>query len=691
MIPILLDDSKAITSLVSDKTNGVGRLSECTSCIVTEALNGAYTTELKYPMTANHFKDIHIGGLIKMTVNETDVPQIFRIDDESKEMNGMVTYSLNHISYDLSKTSVLPFSATGCTAACNGLISNMATATPFTMSTDIVNASSVFKNAKPQSMRALIGGQEGSMLDTFGGELKWDNLRVSLLAHRGTDKSNLIRIAYGKNLTNVKQEKSIENTYTAVMPYASDDSGNVVTGDIQTITAVTYPKVLNVDLSDKFKDTEGNAIAITKPLLAQYAQDYIKANDVGKPSVNIDVSYASMKELGLPQLENVSLGDTVTVQYKQLGIDVSAKVISVKWNVLLDRVEEVEIGDAKSHLEDTIYSETDKKTEQASSYISQQVALFSELISNGLGLFTTKVQKTGGGTQFYLHNKPLLKDSNIQYTINSAGFAISKDYGATWSAGIDSDGNAVFNALAANTIKALSISAGTIDGSMITGSTFKTTNDNGKNGLIIKNQDIKVYSYEGNGEFIGTLGSRRFTNAPDNGDLAGKNIIAITADYDNFASLSYLNSSEASALSTSAIIVGGNIPTGKGIKEGTHIILNSKTALKSSLDLYKVENDGSKTFCGKIGSTSAGDFLLATAIGKTMQIGTYDYQNDKWNAAIQISGDGSKTVSCSNGVNYGPAVVSTGVNGGDGIHKIAIGWTGSQLDFFVDNNFVGKL
>lgn len=691
MIPILLDDSKALTSLVSDKTNGVGRLSECTSCIVTEERNGAYTAELKYPVSGKHFRDIHIGGLIKMSVNETDTPQIFRIADESKEMNGMVTYNLNHISYDLSKTSVLPFSATGCTAACNGLISNMATATPFTIGTDIDNTSSVFKNSKPQSMRALIGGQDGSMLDTFGGELKWDNLTVSLLANRGTDKSKLFRIAYGKNLTNAKQEKSIENTYTAVMPYATDSDGNCTHGDVQTITESAYPKVLNLDLSSDFTDSNGNATTITVALLNQYAQKYIKDNDVGSPTVTVDVSYASMKDLGLPQLETIALCDTVTVQYKKLGIDVSAKVNTLKWNTLLDRVEEIELGDAKSHLEDTIYSETGKKTEQASSYISQQVALFSELISNGLGLFTTKVQKTGGGTQFYLHNKPLLKDSNIQYTINSAGFAISKDYGATWSAGIDSDGNAVFNALAANTIKALSISAGTIDGSMITGSTFKTTNDNGKNGLIIKNQDIKVYSYEGNGEFIGTLGSRRFTNAPDNGDLAGKNIIAITADYDNFASLSYLNSSEASALSTSAIIVGGNIPTGKGIKEGTHIILNSKTALKSSLDLYKVENDGSKTFCGKIGSTSAGDFLLATAIGKTMKIGTYDYQNDKWNAAIQISGDGSKTVSCSNGVNYGPAVVSTGVKGGDGIHKIAIGWTGSQLNFYVDNNFVGHL
>lgn len=646
MIPILLDDSKALTSLVSDKTNGLGRLPECTSCIVTEERNGAYTAELKYPVSGKHFRDIHIGGLIKMSVNETDTPQIFRIADESKEMNGMVTYNLNHISYDLSKTSVLPFSSTGCTAACNGLISNMATATPFTMTTDITNTSSVFKNTKPQSMRALIGGQEGSMLDTFGGELEWDNLIVSLLAHRGTDKSKLIRIAYGKNLTSVKQEKSIENTYTAVLPYASDDNGNVVTGDIQTITTATYPKVLNVDLSDKFKDAEGNATAITKPLLAQYAQEYIKANDVGKPSVNIDVSYASMKELGLPQLENVSLCDTLTVQYKQLGIDVSAKAISVKWNTLLDRVEEVELGDAKSHLEDTIYSETDKKTEQASSYISQQVALFSELISNGLGLFTTKVAKTGGGTQFYLHNKPLLKDSNIQYTINSAGFAISKDYGATWSAGIDSDGNAVFNALAANTIKALSISAGTITGGTITGTTVNgsvlTFGDSDSNRITVKDSKL------------GSNGGMIFTG---NGDLT---------------------------VSTATVGITGNGGT-DGIqelqlvgKDGTGTTRNTIVFTDDAFTLQRSKEDGTFSVISRMRAnglfeTFCNEFSVATG------------------SKYSIHCTSDHIVSLNNGVNYGPAVVSTGVNGGDGIHKIAIGWTGSQLNFYVDNTFVGHL
>lgn len=64
--------------------------------------------------------------------------------------------------------------------------------------------------------------------------------------------------------------------------------------------------------------------------------------------------------------------------------------------------------------------------------------------------------------KWYLHNKPARIDSQYQWTVNASGFAVSSDYGATWSAGFDAEGNAVFNSLAANIIKAMQIYAGTL-------------------------------------------------------------------------------------------------------------------------------------------------------------------------------------------------------------------------------------
>ena len=46
MIPILYDYAERKFT-----TNGIGRLSDCISCTVTEERNGIYECEFKYPIT----------------------------------------------------------------------------------------------------------------------------------------------------------------------------------------------------------------------------------------------------------------------------------------------------------------------------------------------------------------------------------------------------------------------------------------------------------------------------------------------------------------------------------------------------------------------------------------------------------------------------------------------------------------
>ncbi|MEE1165031.1 MAG: hypothetical protein UHU21_15225, partial [Lachnospiraceae bacterium] len=75
MIPILMDHSKTLTTLASDNSNGLGVLSECTSCIVKEERNGAFTLELKLPQNAKHFSEVAVGGVIKAKAREAGDPQ----------------------------------------------------------------------------------------------------------------------------------------------------------------------------------------------------------------------------------------------------------------------------------------------------------------------------------------------------------------------------------------------------------------------------------------------------------------------------------------------------------------------------------------------------------------------------------------------------------------------------------------
>lgn len=481
MIPYLLDETKTLQELAADRTNGLGALPECIEATVTQERNGAFTFRMRVPMSAKRYSEIKIGGIIKAKVDDESDLQMFRISKISKPISGIVTVDANHISYDLGKTSVLPFQTVGAAATMAQLKARMIGGTAFSLSTDINNPSSAFSNTKPQSLRALLGGQQGSVLDVFGGEFVFDNLQVILKAHRGNTTG--IELRYGKNITDLKQDENIENTYTAVMPYAIDSTGNAVVGALQFVTEDAEPKILNLDLSSSFQTTEAQAITVDR--LNELAQAYIQNNNIGVPKTSITVSFINLAQTeeykDIAPLERVRLCDTVTVNYEKLGVSATAKVVRYEYNVLTERYNSIDIGDVRSNLASTIagiaQSSAGDAVQNAQGYLDGTISAFTDLIANGLGLFVTKeaVGETGG-VKIYLHNKPTRSESQYQWTINASGFAVSTDYGETWSAGIDAEGNAIFNSIAANQINAMEINGSTITGSVINGSQFNSEN-----------------------------------------------------------------------------------------------------------------------------------------------------------------------------------------------------------------------
>ena len=386
MIPILYSKAETVTQLVADKTNGVGRLADATSCKVQEDRNGAFTLSMTYPISGIHYADIVIGGCIKAKPNELADPQLFRIYHISKPLNGMVTIDAQHLSYDLSKAVVKPFSAKGITTVTSGMISNMIGGIGFSFSSDINNGDSQFTNDHPQSFRALLGGQEGSVLDVFGGEYEFNNEKVILHAHRGSDNGVVIR--YGKNLTSVQQDENIESTYTAVYPYVLNSDQETIAGDLQTVVSTSEPKILALDLSSEFKEEDGTPTAAQ---INAKAQEYIKANNIGVPKVSLDVSFVQLwqtqeyKEIA--PLERVSLCDTVTVKYEKLGVDAKAKVITTVYDVLAERYDSITLGDAKSSLASTIAAAPDRNEiqKQASSDLERAVTRATNLITGQKG------------------------------------------------------------------------------------------------------------------------------------------------------------------------------------------------------------------------------------------------------------------------------------------------------------------
>lgn len=381
--------------------NGLGALRDCISCVVTEERNGSYELEMQYPITGQHYGSIALRGLICATPNPYADAQYFRIYKISRPINGQVTINAQHISYDLSGIPVKPFTAASATAALAGLKSNAADTCDFDFWTD-KSVSSTFTVSVPSSLRSLLGGTEGSILDTYGGEYEWDNRTIKLHTHRGSDRGVTIR--YGKNLTDLKQDENCASVYTGVYPYWTDSEGNLT--QISNTPIVNVPdstfdfsRILLLDLSEKFES------APTEAQLKSAALSYISANSIGVPKVNLTLSFAQLEQTeeykGKALLERVSLCDTVHVSFSRLGVDATSKVIKTAYNVLLDRYDSVELGDARSSLANTVadigknVQETVNKTR---SDLEKAIDRATQLITGNLGGYVMMHSSTGGDT-----------------------------------------------------------------------------------------------------------------------------------------------------------------------------------------------------------------------------------------------------------------------------------------------------
>ena len=427
-------DEEAFTS------NGLGALPDAASCTVTEERNGGYEVEMEYPLTGSHFSDIQKRRILYVKPNPYDDPQPFRIYSITKPINGIVTVHAAHLSYDTSGSIVklFPADAGSASAAMSYLKNFSVPSTPFTFFTN-VGKSGTMSVPKPSSIRSLLGGSDGSILDTFGGEYLFDKWNISLLESRGSNRGVTIR--YGKNMTDLEQEENDTDFYTGVYPfwYSESEDGGLVTlsandGIVNAPGNYDFVKIMPLDLSSEdfgkeTTDSEGYTTTIEKPTEAELlaaAQKYIANNKIGIPKVSLDVSFVMLAQTeeykDFARLETVKLCDTVTVEFEKLGVKTTAKCIKTVYNVLTDKYDSIELGEPKSSLAETV-SNQGTLIEEASdkSYMERAIQNATDLIMSGkLGGYVTVTKN-----EIYIaDNKDLDKAVKV-WRWNSGGLGYS--------------------------------------------------------------------------------------------------------------------------------------------------------------------------------------------------------------------------------------------------------------------------
>lgn len=496
--------------------NGIGVLSSCVSCEVTEEANGAFELIAQYPMDGIHFSHISERSIIKAKVDQFREPQLFRVYGIRKQMSGIVTIFAQHISYDLSGIPAKPFSAANAYLAMEGLKNNAVVDCPFAFWTDLQTTAN-FSSVVPSSIKSLLGGKEGSILDVYGGEFEFDNYKVKLHAHRGENRG--VSIRYGKNLTNIQQDQNCSNVVTGIYPYwFSETEDETILVELpekilETTGQKDFVRVVALDLTAEFEERP------TIEQLRNAANKYIKEHELGIPIVSLSVSYAQLDKSGeykhLALLERVGLFDTVNVEFPALGVSATAKAVRTVYNVLAERVEMVSLGSVRTNIADTIVVQQ-KQIEKAPSKVFVKTAIES-LTHNILGAKGGSVRfldEDGDGEPdtLYIADDPDPEIAETVWRFNYEGWGASQNgyngpfqIGATLSDGIvanfitagelDADKIDVVN------LNARSVSAGSLmskDGSTyfdLDNDTIVSEDETGK--TEIKGGNIIVYDSYG--------------------------------------------------------------------------------------------------------------------------------------------------------------------------------------------------
>ena len=360
MIPILYEkDETEFTS------NGLGRLRDCISCTCVEERNSIYEVNFEYPVTGAHYDEIKVGRIIGVTHDDSGDIQPFDIVSYTKPIDGVVSFHCVHISYRLCYIATELYTSMAIGSLADALyyikLMSMPSNNPFEFWTDKDSTGYLgCTYGIPHSIRSMLGGVEGSILDSYGGEYEWDGWTVKLWSARGQVRDFAIR--YGVNMLAYDEEYDIQGTYSSCVPYWTDGvahkSAPVVRSNGSTITG--RGECVPLDLSDKFEEMP------TESELRDVALAYMNTNNTFLPKQTIQVEFVRLQDMGeeysaYENLLECNLCDTITVIYPDYNGSAEYKIVKTVWDVLRDRYESMELGELSVTLAEALGVSSEKE------------------------------------------------------------------------------------------------------------------------------------------------------------------------------------------------------------------------------------------------------------------------------------------------------------------------------------------
>lgn len=428
--------------------NGYGFLNDCLTAKITEVLNGECSLYLEFPLNAKMSDYLVEQNIIKAKTSDGDY-QLFRIYRVDKDFDNIYVYA-NHISYDLILNMLIDVYPQNkiCNDFGQWLLNNTQYNTSFSFYSDI-SASASARYVRKNPIEAILGDEDNSMINLFGGELKRDNFTLKLLANRGNN--NKVKLMVGKNITAIKTYVDVSNLYTRIMPVGFD--GLLLPEkfiDSPLINNYPSPRIAKIEFEDIKYDPESEEEGVYTNIEDAYqalrdAVQVLLNDGIDKPVISIKVNWLELSKTEqyknrYAAFEKVGLADTITASI--LGIDYTTKVVKTIYNVLTDTIESFEIGTLQRNIVNAInFTQKEVDNINPASILDDAKNNATNLINNALTGYIYLDYETGN---LYImdNSDPAHAQKVWRWNLNGLGYS-STGINGTYGIAMTMDGGIV--------------------------------------------------------------------------------------------------------------------------------------------------------------------------------------------------------------------------------------------------------
>lgn len=333
-------------------------------------INGSWLYTLSHPTdNRGRWKYIEAGGVIKAP--SFNGQQYFRIKAVNKD-EAVIKAEAEPIFLDAKDDLFITSKRIVNKDGKNALRQLLEGSSMYAGVTDLMVSENTAYYYYVNLVEAINGNNDNSFLKRWGGEILYDNWTINILEQLGADNGTEIR--YGKNIpvNGFTEDIDYRDIATRVYPTAYNGYTMANYGYVDSPLIDRYPTVHaktiqynDVKMFQDIQETDlsnGTIICSTQSeldaaLRKKVLQDY--DNGLDKPSIKINakmilldnaVGYEEYKELMA-----VGLGDVIHCHHAKLGIITDARVTSLTYDSIAERVSDVTLttsGKAYNYFKD---------------------------------------------------------------------------------------------------------------------------------------------------------------------------------------------------------------------------------------------------------------------------------------------------------------------------------------------------